>query len=88
MNNAKHTPGPVKVNTYRGRLEVRQPLGGYVVADCGMGLPEDQANADLIVEAFNVATETGRTPRQLADRVKQLEAMVARFIHTDEAGEL
>jgi hypothetical protein len=33
-------------------------------------------DADLIAEAFNVTHETGRTPRQLADRVKELEAVL------------
>ena len=37
---------------------------------------EADANADLICEAFNVANETGFSPRQLAERNKKLlEAM-------------
>lgn len=39
---------------------------------------EGNANADLIAEAFNVATETGLTPRQLAEqRAELLEALQA-----------
>lgn len=33
---------------------------------------EGNANAELIAEAFNVATETGLTPRQLAEQRKEL----------------
>lgn len=35
---------------------------------------ENKADARLIVQAFNVAHETGRTPRQLAEDVKELRA--------------
>jgi hypothetical protein len=35
-----------------------------------------EANARLIAEAFNVAHETGLTPRQLAERCGKLEAML------------
>ena len=32
---------------------------------------EHKGNAKLIAEAFNVANETGYTPRQLADKVEE-----------------
>lgn len=88
MNNAKHTPGPVEVADCIIGVCVR-PVGTVSILERVVDDPSlKRADAELIAEAFNVATETGRTPRQLADRVKQLEAMVARFIHADEAGEL
>ena len=34
-------------------------------------------NAEFIVEAFNVARETGASPRQLADRVEALEQVLS-----------
>lgn len=41
---------------------------------------KQEANADLIAEAFNVATETGLTPRQLAEQVKILRELCEIFI--------
>ena len=38
----------------------------------GKAIPEMEANAELISEAFNVTNETGKTPRQLADENKEL----------------
>jgi len=38
---------------------------------------ENNANAELIAEAFNVLAETGMTPRELADAVKELRSAVA-----------
>jgi hypothetical protein len=34
---------------------------------------EVKANAELICEAFNVANETGLSPRQMQERIKELE---------------
>jgi len=46
-----------------------------VVSFAGFALTaEDRANAELIAEAFNITHETGRTPRQLAEDVKELRA--------------
>lgn len=36
-----------------------------------------QANAELITEAFNTLHETGYTPRELADAVKELRSALA-----------
>jgi hypothetical protein len=42
----------------------------------GYGKGEGEANARLIIDAFNVATETGLTPRQLAEqRANMLAAL-------------
>lgn len=37
---------------------------------------QNEANAVFIVEAFNVAHETGMTPRQLADEVARLTKLI------------
>jgi pantoate kinase len=37
-------------------------------------IKKQEANAELIAEAFNVATETGLTPRQLADALNELRS--------------
>jgi hypothetical protein len=69
----KHTPGPCHVHGDEVRTE-----GGEIICDYGVSSfrsPEDWANAALSAEAFNVATETGRTPRQLSF---ELAAMTAR----------
>lgn len=55
--------------------------GGWLqeVAACGPtanGQDEQQANADLITEAFNVHNTTGLTPRQLVERVKEMEELL------------
>ena len=53
--------------------------GGWLqeVAACGPtanGQDEQQANADLITETFNVHNTTGLTPSQLGEMVKELKA--------------
>jgi hypothetical protein len=40
-------------------------------------LPGTDANAELIAEAFNVLTETGMTPRELADMVHEYREQLA-----------
>lgn len=42
---------------------------------------EGNANAELIAEAFNVATETGLTPRQLAEQRKELLAVLDEILN-------
>jgi hypothetical protein len=37
---------------------------------------EVKANAELICEAFNVANETGLSPRQMKERIKELEELL------------
>jgi hypothetical protein len=78
----KPTPGPWEVRGIGGpweqRLPIRAPNWG-VVAHVGVdpGLPHwdgpQRANARLIAEAGTVHHETGLTPRQLVERVKELE---------------
>ncbi len=80
----KWTRGPWRVEP-----DVRTPpnepayIAGYdVVSDHGTIIgnegiccgEHDEANAALIAEAGTVANETGLTPRQLAERIVELEA--------------
>lgn len=53
---------------------------------CVQNWDEAKANASLICEAFNVANETGKTPRQLAEiNEKYLKALktIIRLVHAD-----
>lgn len=54
---------------------------------CSAGNNEiaQQANAQLIIEAGNVANETGKTPRQLAEENKELLEALQYAIKTIEA---
>lgn len=66
--------------------------GGWVqeVAACGPtanGSDEQQANADLIAEAFQACHRTGHTPRQLVERVEELEAVVKAALKTAQLEE-
>lgn len=47
-------------------------LGDNVICRKHDADKEDEDNAEIICEAFNVANETGFTPRQLADQNKEL----------------
>lgn len=79
MAEAKHTKGPVCIETPMDDLWIVKanqqsyewdPLA-TVALEYGTGITkvEARANAALIVEAFNVATEAGMTPRQLQDEL-------------------
>ena len=83
----KWTRGPWRVEP-----DVRTPpnepayIAGYdVVSDHGTIIgnegiccgEHDEANATLIAEAGTVASETGLTPRQLAERVRELESIIS-----------
>lgn len=64
------TPNTAKKATVEGQKALSEsPFHIYVYANyivIGGGKPvKYEANAELIAEAFNVATETGLTPRQL-----------------------
>jgi len=76
MTAATHTPGPVVSNGHTIRTADKNNITCRRVATAHgpFGDAEKAANAHLIAEAFNVAHETGLTPRQLAERCKELEA--------------
>lgn len=79
MADAKHTAGPVffegpyiiaKSDGQKIAIIPDQPRGVL-----GEGHRNLEANAALITEAFNVATETGMTPRQLADKLYEVQSI-------------
>lgn len=80
---AKPTPGPYSVHhttgyglTLRSDSKkcrfVRTPSGS--IAHCTIPAEEAQANMELVYEAFETHHETNLTPRQLLERVRELEA--------------
>jgi len=80
MSNAKPTQGPmIAAPTGHVMAGYSQPyavgIEGKEVIICGCfgdiegGNARAKANAELIAEAFNVYSETGLTPRQLADEL-------------------
>lgn len=68
---AGHTAGPVVSNGHTIRIADESNITRRRVATAHgpFGDAEKAANAELIAEAFNVAHETGLTPRQLAERL-------------------
>lgn len=77
MSEMKPTPGewivspmtPCRVDTLNGAISVSWSSNH----DGGAREREAEANARLIAEAGTVHHETGLTPRQLVERVKELE---------------
>lgn len=79
----KVTRGPWNVTTHNGQYEVRHDGSAdhrWHVADVYPAAAEAEANALLIAEAGTVYHETGLTPRQLAERVAELEKALQRII--------
>lgn len=80
MSEMKPTPGewvvssmtPCRVDTLNGAISVSWSSNH----DCGAREREAEANARLIAEAGTVHHETGLTPRQLVERVKELERVL------------
>ena len=59
--------------------------GGLVIANCYSsfrGIKTIKANANLIAEAFNVANETGMTPKELQERIKELEYVLDKLLNS------
>ena len=83
----KPTPGPWIVSPYADGFEVDGP-GGICIAQAQQLKPirkkEDhdqrKANARLIAEAGTVRHETGLSPRQLVERVKELEEALREYM--------
>jgi hypothetical protein len=89
---SKHTAGAAKVREFNTVFEVRTEDGVRLVTtswhDNSPWYPtkdEARANVDLIAEAFTVAHETRLTPRQLAERCKELEAALERIAYSAHA---
>lgn len=66
-----HTPGPWFHN---GRFVGTAPDNDDILHGCYHDENQAEANARLIAEAGTVATETGLTPRQLAEQRAELLA--------------
>ena len=86
MSEAKPTPGPWHVaNGVQIRGEREQIAKVWMMRG-----GEGKANASLIAEAGTVRGETGLTPRQLVERVKELEdtlcSLAGRFLRCAAAG--
>lgn len=80
----KGTKGNAKITTSNmGRKEaIGIEIGNWTIADVFKDvdelLPEYEANANLICEAFNVVNECGLTPRQLAEQNKELLGILSK----------
>src|SRR5579871_3790386 len=73
-NKPRHTPGPWRFDSGLNVL-----AGKRVVANCNSLMssdddtrPENTANAQLIAEAGTIASETGLSPRELAEQREEL----------------
>ena len=76
MSEAKPTPGPWHVaNGVQIRGEREQIAKVWMMRG-----GEGKANASLIAEAGTVRGETGLTPRQLVERVKELERALGDYM--------
>jgi hypothetical protein len=87
---SKHTAGVASVRRSKwpsdGEYDYAISCEGAPVVAEAFGRASDgsllpaEANARLIAEAFTVAHETGLTPRQLAERCKELEAALSEVV--------
>lgn len=78
---SKHTAGAAKVREFDTVFEVRSENGIRIARTSWHNnspwfptKDQSRANVALIAEAFTLAHKTGLTPRQLAERCKELEA--------------
>jgi hypothetical protein len=78
---------PLSVNSVDDEDKTIVRPGGFYPYewDAAVSQREAVANANLIAEAFTVAHETGLTPRQLAERCKELEAALSVTVKTGGA---
>ena len=85
-----HTPGPWELSYDKGSTRDVIASNGSepicMVRQSWVSREAYQANAQLIAEAGTVATETGLTPRQLAEqRAELLEALKAIHVQAADA---
>ena len=78
MSEIKPTPGPWEAERINNSncFDIKCECG-FFIATCHDGVRSEsnaEANARLIAEAGTVHHETGLTPRQLVERVKELKA--------------
>lgn len=67
----------------QGSPKIGQLFEVCVIEECGPLTDEKIGNAKLIWEAFNVANESGLTPRQLLDENINLHAQIKELTKTD-----
>ena len=72
----KGTVEPVRVEETAYKVFITDVIGERIAEVTCISLQKQKANAELIAEAFNVVTETGITPRQLHEKVKELETQL------------
>lgn len=75
---SKHTKGAAKIHPESDNHIQQFPIeGGDGRALCFIPArhPNAEANAEFIAEAFNVANETGKTPRELQEENKKLRSL-------------
>ena len=86
-NEQTHTPGPWYVEPNHPLTVV---MDNWIIARAA-DVPihgQGNANARLIAEAGTVATETGLSPRQLADRCARYRAALVTLVGSDKPDEL
>lgn len=86
---SKHTPGPWHIRAIPQGMMADICIEGKpepvaTTAFLGWSKSEMEANARLIAEAGTVATETGLTPRQLAEVNRELVELLGDFVAWDK----
>ena len=89
MKTLKITPGKATLFIGNRVLEIQgedgKPIVGWMGFDASdRGTRQNRANATLFCEAFNVANETGLTPRQLLEQRNELLREIESVIVTME----
>ena len=90
MGEVKPTPGPWEAERIDGSncFDIKCECG-FFIATCHDGVRSEsnaEANARLIAEAGTVFHNTGLTPRQLVERVKELEGAAKVALEWFDAG--
>lgn len=84
MDVSKCTPGPVtakRLIRIKDKPRVIAYLCGFwsILAQQEVKEEHEQFDAELIKEAFTVATETGMSPAQLVQMISDLKSLVAHY---------
>lgn len=78
MNNI--TKGPVKVDhSMSGSYVQTDCKEGYFIAGCMDAWENNKDNAEFIAECYNLAHETGKTPKELAEDSDKYKTDAVRF---------
>lgn len=85
MSEFKGTKGPVRsgevyYRSHVGSVTVIESVDGCGICEVYGSVDEEPlANVDLIAESFNVLHETGMRPRELVQKMQQLEKDAERY---------